>query len=182
MRLHARHSLHMRAAPSVCKRKYTCQCTPVHVNPQSHSLHTGGVADSIPASPTIFPKWFQSLKGRPLPLPPLFDLEQNLKDVSKLGEISGSKFAIRSTHLQRAPGRREARLSAPSALNLPVQPRSRGIGAQSRTPSASTFGACRHLRRWGEPTSRTDRWIEFGIGGQKAVKVDGRCRQISNQE
>ena len=29
------------------------------------SLHTGGVAGSIPASPTIFPKWFQSVKGRP---------------------------------------------------------------------------------------------------------------------
>src|SRR5277367_6779739 len=89
-----------------------------------HSLHTGGVAGSIPASPTIFHKWFQSLKGRPLPLPPLFDPEQNLKDASKLGEISGSRFAIRSADLQRAPRRREARLPAPSGLDLPLQPRS----------------------------------------------------------
>jgi hypothetical protein len=48
------------------------------------------------ASATIFYKWFQLVKGRPLPLPPLVDLEQNLKDASEMGEISGSRFAIRS--------------------------------------------------------------------------------------
>ena len=74
--------------------------------PHSISLHTGGVAGSIPASPTIFPKWFQLLGGRPLPFPPPLDLEQNLKDASRLGEISGTMFAIRSAHLQRRLERR----------------------------------------------------------------------------
>ena len=70
-----------------------------------HSLHTGGVAGSIPASPTIFPLRFQLLRGRALPFLPLLDLEHNLKDASKLGEISGSMFAIRSADLRRL-GRR----------------------------------------------------------------------------
>ena len=72
-----------------------------------NSLHTGGVAGSIPASPTIFLKWFQSLKRRPLHLPPLFDLEHNRKGASQLGEISGSRFAARSAplHLQRLAAR-----------------------------------------------------------------------------
>jgi hypothetical protein len=77
--------------------------SPLRLNPWEHSLHTGGVAGSIPASPTIFPKWFQLLRGRPLPFLPPLDLEQNLKDASKPGEISGSVFAIR---LQRRPERR----------------------------------------------------------------------------
>jgi hypothetical protein len=34
-----------------------------------HSLHTGGVAGSIPASPTIFPKRSQPFKERLSPFP-----------------------------------------------------------------------------------------------------------------
>jgi hypothetical protein len=62
---------------------------PLRLNPWEHSLHTGGVAGSIPASPTIFPKWFQLLRGRPLPFLPPLDLEQNLKDASKPGKSRG---------------------------------------------------------------------------------------------
>ena len=54
-----------------------------------HSLHTGGVAGSIPASPTIFPLRFQLLRGRALPFLPLLDLEHNRKDASKLGKSRG---------------------------------------------------------------------------------------------
>jgi hypothetical protein len=67
-------------------------------------------------STTIFYKWFQSVKGRPLPLPPLLDLEQNLKDASKLGEISGSRFAIRSA--PRGCLERRALIASPSARTL----------------------------------------------------------------
>jgi hypothetical protein len=118
-----------------------------------HSLGKGEVESSILSCSTIFPKWFQPLTGQALPLPPLLDLEQNLKDASKPGEISGSRFAICSADLQRAPRRREARLSAPSGLNLPLQPRSRGIGAQS--PDT----VLRRLPGWAAPahTSQTGR-------------------------
>ena len=70
-----------------------------------HSLGKGGVESSILSCSTIFLKRFQPLKKRPLPLPPLFDREQNLKDASQVGKISGSRFAIRSSplrpHLER---------------------------------------------------------------------------------
>ena len=65
-----------------------------------HSLGKGEVESSILSCSTIFPKRFQLLRGRSLPFPPLLDLEQNLKDASKLGEISGSMFAIRSADWQ----------------------------------------------------------------------------------
>jgi hypothetical protein len=69
-----------------------------------HSLGKGEVESSILSCSTIFPKGFQSLRGRALPFPPFFDPEQNLKDASRLGEISGSKFAIRSARLHSPLG------------------------------------------------------------------------------
>src|ERR1700727_1454427 len=50
-----------------------------------HSLGKGEVESSILSCSTIFLKWFQPLEKRPLPLPPLVDREQNLKDASRLG-------------------------------------------------------------------------------------------------
>ena len=61
----------------------------------------GGDRFGATASATMVPQWFQAVKGRPLPFPPLFDPEQNLKDASKVGEISGTRFAFRSAQSQR---------------------------------------------------------------------------------
>jgi hypothetical protein len=35
----------------------------------------------------FFSKWFQLLRGRPLPSPLLFELEQSLKDVSQEAQV-----------------------------------------------------------------------------------------------
>ena len=47
-----------------------------------------------------------TVRGTTTPFPPPLDLEQNLKDAPKLGEISGRMFAIRSAYLQRRVERR----------------------------------------------------------------------------
>jgi hypothetical protein len=124
---------------------------------EDHSLHTGGVAGSIPASPTIFRKWFQSLKRRPLPLPPLLNPEQNLKDAPKLGEISGSRFAIRSAHSQHDQSEAWQKFSPPSTRALSRLVPNPGIGVpptEVTTPSTVTG-------------------IDLGFGGRKDVKGDG---------
>jgi hypothetical protein len=144
-----------------------------------HSLGKGEVESSILSCSTIFPKRFQALRVRALPFPPVFNLEQNLKDAPKLGEISGSKFAFRSAHLQHGLQRRAARSLAPPRLTFPFS--LEGARAQDTAPRSTFVG--RSLPPTPERTTfRTDAWIEFGIGGQKAVMIDGRCRQISEQE
>src|SRR5271156_3847874 len=106
-RLLAMPSLLWQEAGRIHPRPRCCSSSVVE-----HSLGKGEVESSILSCSTIFPKWFQPLEKRPLPLPPLFYREQNQKDTSQLREISGSRFAIRSARLRRHLERHAVWLSA----------------------------------------------------------------------
>ena len=58
---------------------------------EGNSLHTGGVAGSIPASPTSFLQHFQDLRQGPLPCPPGLGPEQGANASFGAGETRGTE-------------------------------------------------------------------------------------------
>jgi hypothetical protein len=114
-----------------------------------HSLHTGGVAGSIPASPTSFLQHPQDLEKGPLPFPPRFGPERRSNVPQKLGENWGTVFAHRSRlhklvsaarrSIAGAVARLARRLRLAFASTPPPTPRPRAnspSGSSSATPTA----------------------------------------------
>ena len=127
-----------------------------------------------------FSQMVSAVKGASAPFSPLLRPGTEPERWPPAGGNLGSRFAIRSAHLQCDPGRSAARLSAPSALDVPLEPPSREIALRAgHCPTPLNVRGRSSPPRLERTTFRTDAWIEFGIGGQKAVKVDGRCRQTT---